>query len=51
MTYKEMLKQARKTGKVYEGISLAENITKEKGEIEKLHIRNNYRKQQSKLFL
>lgn len=51
MSYEEMLKQARKTGKVYNGISLAENITKERGESEKLYIRNNYRKQQSKLFL
>ena len=51
MTYEEMLKQARKTGKVYNGISLAENITKERGESEKFYARNNYRKQQSKLFL
>jgi len=51
MNYNEMVKQARKTGKVYNGISLAENITKERGEIEKLYTRNNYRKQQSKLFL
>lgn len=51
MRYEEMLKQARKTGKVYEGISLAKNITKERGKIEKFYIGNNYRKQQSKLFL
>ena len=51
MSYEEMLKQAVKTGKVYDGVSLAENITKERGEIEKLYTRNNYRKQQSKLFL
>ena len=51
MNYEEMLKQAIKTDKVYEGISLAENITKERGEIEKLYAGNNYRKQQSKLFL
>lgn len=51
MIYEEMLKQARKTGKMYEGISLAENIIKERGESEKFYTRNNYRKQQSKLFL
>lgn len=51
VSYEEMLRQARKTGKVYDGVSLAENITKERGEIEKLYTRNNYRKQQSKLFL
>ena len=51
MRYEEMLRQARKTGKVYDGVSLVENITKERSEIEKLYARNNYRKQQSKLFL
>ena len=51
MNYNEMVKQARKTDKVYNGISLAENIIKERGESEKFYARNNYRKQQSKLFL
>ena len=41
MSYEEMLRQARKTGKVYEGISLAENITKERSESEKLYNGNS----------
>ena len=44
MNYEEMLKQARKTGKVYEGRSLAENIKKERREIERIQIRSRYRK-------
>ena len=45
MNYKEMIKQARKTGKVYEGIALAENIKKEGKVIERVQIRDRCRKQ------
>lgn len=51
MSYEKMLKQAKKTGKVYEGILLAENIKKERKEIENVQIRNRCRKYQSQLFL
>ncbi len=44
MNHEEMLRQARKTGKVYEGISLAENIKKERKEIERIQIRSRCRK-------
>lgn len=44
MNYEEMIKQARKTGKVYDGISLAENIKKERKEIERVQIRSRCRK-------
>lgn len=44
MSYEEMLKQAKKTGKVYEGISLAENIKRGKKEIENIQIRSRCRK-------
>ena len=44
MNHEEMLRQAIKTGKVYEGIPLAENIKKERKEIENIQIRNRCRK-------
>ena len=44
MNYEEMLKQARKTGKVYDGTALAENIKKEMKEIERIQIRSRCRK-------
>ena len=40
MSYEEMLRQARKTGKVYEGISLAENIKKRGKEVERIQAGN-----------
>lgn len=40
MNYEEMLRQARKTGKVYEGISLIENIKKEGKKIERIQAGN-----------
>lgn len=40
MSYEEMLRQARKTGKVYEGISLAENIKKGGKEVERIQAGN-----------
>lgn len=44
MNYEEMIKQARKTGKVYEGIALAENIKRGRKEIENIQIRSRCRK-------